>query len=86
MHSDRHIWQAWARKLHYWGVEGWVASFLEAVGPLTILGAQFIYIAEPLINHSNLRIYIQALGNMLEEPELTRLFITELREEGSRQI
>ena len=84
MHSDRHIWQAWARKLHYWGVESWVASFLEAAGPLTILGAQIIYIAEPLINHAKLKNDVHALVNMLEEPENTRIFISDLREEGYR--
>jgi hypothetical protein len=83
MNSDRHIWQVWADKLHRWGLCDWTASFLEAAGPLTVLGAQAIYMGQPLINNVVSNSHLEALAYMLEEPQQTRDFVSFLREGAS---
>jgi hypothetical protein len=81
MQSDRHIWQDWAHKLHSWGLGDWVASLLEAAGPLTLLGAQVIYLGQPFLGQVAPESRIGALVELFEEPEATRSFIDYLREE-----
>ncbi|HSV85790.1 MAG TPA: hypothetical protein VLH85_04390 [Levilinea sp.] len=59
-----------------------VATFLEALGPLSIVLAQFIYLGEPLVGRSPVN--TRALAHMLEDREEVRQFAAFLREEGSR--
>ena len=83
MKSDQQIWQAWADKLHRWGLGYWVASFLEAAGPLTTIGAQVVYMTQPLLNPIWQDQHMEALADMLEEPERTKTFAAFLREENT---
>lgn len=82
MESDQQIWQSWAEKLHSWGLGNLVATFLEAAGPLTTLGAQVVYLSQPFLNIALRYDHIEALASMLEEPESTNTFTTFLREEN----
>jgi hypothetical protein len=84
MNSDRHIWLGWAQKLHSWGLGDWIASILEGFGPLTWLGAQFVYLGQPLLSQVGPKNQIQALANLLEDPESAQIFIGMLREEISQ--
>jgi hypothetical protein len=81
MYSDRHIWQGWAQKLHSWGLGGWTASILENAGPLTWLGAQIVYLGQPLLSQAAPKSQIQALVELLEDPESAKTFIGMLKEE-----
>lgn len=81
MHSDRHIWQGWAQKLHSWGLGDWTASILENAGPLSWLGAQLVYLGQPLLGPATPRGHLQALVEVLENPESAKTFISILREE-----
>jgi hypothetical protein len=83
MNSDQQIWQAWADKLHRWGLGYWVASLLEAAGPLTTIGAQVVYLSQPFLNLALQHHHINALASMLEEPERMKMFAAFLREENS---
>ncbi|MCK4898495.1 MAG: hypothetical protein KAS38_06950 [Anaerolineales bacterium] len=83
MKSDQQIWQAWADKLHRWGLGYWVASFLEAAGPLTTIGAQAVYMSQPFLNLALRHDHMKALASMLEEPERTKTFAAFLREENN---
>ena len=83
MDSDQHIWQAWAEKLHRWGLGSLVATFLEAAGPLTTIGAQVVYLTQPFLNFALRYDHIEALASLLEEPERTRTFAAFLREENN---
>lgn len=74
MVKNPYIWRNWAARLHSWGLNNWVASFLEAVGPLTTIGAQFIYISQPVLEVFFPQNHLEALANVLEEPEETRKF------------
>jgi len=80
MDKDQTIWQEWARKLHAWGVQGWAASLLEAAGPLTLLGAQLIYLGQPVLRTVFRDPGLQELAALLEEPERAREFAAYLRE------
>lgn len=78
--DDRHIWDVWAAFLQRWGLDEWAAMFLEGAGPLTILGAQVVAIARPLLAPSKTGEHLAALSRMLDAPDATRAFVTYLRE------
>jgi hypothetical protein len=80
MSSDQHIWDKWAKNLHRWGLGELVASFIEAAGPLTLIGAQAIYITEPILDFAIPKDHVDALANMLYEPDRAHRFATFLRE------
>lgn len=80
MERDRHIWRYWARNLQRWGLTKWVAALLEALGPLTIIGAQFIYVSQPLLSGSRPGEQLDGLARLLEDSSTTRAFIDYLRE------
>lgn len=75
----QHIWDSWSNRLHIWGVQEAAATFLEAIGPLTILGAQLVYISGPLLQRSVSTEKLHALAEILEEPDHTKEFISLLR-------
>ena len=84
MEAYRHIWQSWANTLHRWGMGDWVASFLEAAGPLTIIGAQAVYLGQPLFKLAVPENHLDALAHLLEDDGQTRAFATLLREVPSQ--
>lgn len=83
--NNLHIWRTWARSMYRWGVNDIVASFLEAAGPLTLLGAQIIYILHPLAVNQRFNNSLSVLADMLEKSEDTQVFINLLREESERE-
>jgi len=82
MHDSQHFWQEWARILHRWGVRDIVASLLEAFGPLSMLGAQLVYLGQPLLGRVAPDDQVVALAHMLENRADTEAFIHLLREEA----
>lgn len=80
MDDDQHIWRSWASFLQHWGIEGWAASVLEAVGPLAVLGAQAIYLSTPLLKHVLPDHQLDALARMLEDRGQVQIFVSYLRE------
>jgi hypothetical protein len=80
MDMDQHLWRVWVNAIHQWGLQQWIASILEAAGPLTILGAQIVYITEPVLNLALPENHLQAVARLLEEPIRTRAFVELLRE------
>jgi hypothetical protein len=80
MEEDRHIWLAWANFLHRWGLQEWMASLLEAAGPLSLLGAQGVYIAQPFLKSTHMNDHLAALSRMLESKDETQAFVEYLRE------
>jgi hypothetical protein len=63
------------RKLRATGMGGILAVLLEAAGPLTVLGAQAAYIADPLFDGLGLG----ELGRILEDPGQVSELVDELR-------
>ena len=75
----RSDWSKWAESLRRLKLDGFAAWLLEAGGPLTILGAQAVYMSQPFIGGKNL----DSLAHMLEEDEQTQAFARFLRGEES---
>lgn len=56
-HKDRADWRTrwdarltnWGARLQTWGMDGLVAALLEAAEPLSPLGAQVLYVAQPTL-------------------------------------
>lgn len=78
--GNQQIWQNWADILHRWGVEEVMATLLEAVGPLNFIGAQIIYVGQPLLNSILPEDHVIAFADLLDNPEETRAFTRFLRQ------
>ncbi len=80
MDSNHQIWRVWASTLHRWGLQNLVASFLEAAGPLTLLGAQAIYLGQPFLKGILPANHTQALAELFEDSRQAQEFVSFLRE------
>ena len=83
MDGDQRLWRSWAAAIQGWGIENWLASLIESLGPLTILGAQLVYLAEPLINRMVPDDHLNAAARLLEDTNQARAFARMLRESPS---
>jgi len=81
--EDQRIWQVWADLLYRWGAQDIIAELLEATGPLNLLGAQAVYFGQPLLNQILPEDHLDALANLLEDPEEIQAFSTFLRQKRS---
>lgn len=84
MTGEQQIWHSWARTIHKWGVANLVAAVLESAGPIALLGAQIVYVSQPLLQPIAQPGRLQALADLLEDPQRTRAFLVILEEEQSR--
>ncbi|UCD99917.1 MAG: hypothetical protein JSV42_04125 [Chloroflexota bacterium] len=82
MKNNHHIWRVWANALHRWGLQNLVASFLEAAGPLSLIGAQVIYIGQPILSGIVPDKYFKALAGVLEDDSQREEFIAYLLRES----
>ena len=53
---------------------------MEASGPLALIGAQFVYLGQPLLSRSMSTEQLDGLARLLEDPSTTHAFIDYLRE------
>lgn len=81
MAGNQHIWHRWAESLHRWGVEDLVATLLEAIGPLSLIGAQLVYLGQPIFNSFLPEEHVNAFADLLDDPEETRAFTHFLRQD-----
>jgi hypothetical protein len=81
--AARSAWPGWAEFLHRHGLENLVAWALEAAGPLTVLGAQALYIGGPLLRPALTDTQRDALAGLLEDRDEALAFSAFLREEIS---
>lgn len=72
-------WSQWAETLRRYKLDGLVAWFLEAGAPLTVIGAQAIYLTQPFLGGNQSK----ALAEMLEEENETLRFVQFLRGEDA---
>ena len=83
LQPDQHtIMQSWASRLQQWRVHQLAAALLEASGPLKLVGAQLVYLGQPILGGFVANEQLETLAEMLEEPAQTKLFIRYLREEA----
>jgi hypothetical protein len=78
--ENRHIWKKWADVLHRWGMQEMAATMLEAIGPLKFIGAQAVYISQPILDTIMPKDTITAIANLLDKPEEAEAFTTFLRQ------
>ena len=76
MNDTPQIWQNWANMLHRWGLDEVTAIVLDAVKPLNLLGAQVVYLGQPIFKQIISNGHLEALANMLEDPTQTQAFIS----------
>lgn len=79
--EDNAVMQSWAARLKQWQVHQVAATVLEAAGPLKIIGAQLVFIGQPLFSGLLSGKQLDTLAGLLEEPDKTRQFIQILRED-----
>jgi len=77
----RASWPTWAEFLRRRGLESLAAWALEAAGPLTVLGAQVLYLGGPLLRPAMSNGQIDTLAGLLEDHSEALAFATYLREE-----
>ncbi|NIS81806.1 MAG: hypothetical protein GTO14_16715 [Anaerolineales bacterium] len=82
MNESESVSENVARWLRRAGVNDLVASILEAVGPLTYLGAQVAFLVEPLFGGPDGR--IRDFARLLEDPDQVADLVTRLRVEGEQ--
>ena len=80
MKQNSQIWQIWAENLNRWGVKDLTVSILEALGPLSLLGAQLVYVGQPFLDPFFPKGYLDVLANLFEDPQETQAFIAVLRQ------
>jgi copper(I)-binding protein len=61
-------------------MHAFAAALLEAAGPLTLLGAQALYVSQPVLRSFVPGKQIDALATMLDNPAETQQFVVFLRE------
>ena len=77
--QPRTEWSKWAEALRRLKLDGFAAWLLEAGAPLTVLGAQAVYLGQPFLGGKKL----DSLAHMLEVDEETQAFARYLRGERS---
>jgi hypothetical protein len=77
--QPRPEWSDWAETLRRFKVDGLASWLLEAGAPLTLLGAQALYISQPFVGGRGWT----SFAHMLEEDEEVQAFARYLRGEGS---
>ena len=78
----RTSWSSLAAVLQKYGLDGPVAWLLDALGPLTVLGAQLLHFGEPFLRSSHSSTSLDEIVYLLEEPEESRAFAAYLRGKG----
>jgi hypothetical protein len=77
------FWSTWVEFLHRSGLENLAVWALEATDPLSVLGAQALYLSSPLIRPAFSNGHLEALAGLLEDRSEAQAFIAFMREEMS---
>lgn len=80
MNAEGDLWCKWAAFLQRWGLEQITASLLEAGAALAVIGAQMIYLSEPLFRSTPWQGQLLALEKLFDDPKNLHHFIHLLRE------
>ncbi len=71
--------EKWIETLYKLRLQNFIATFLEALGPVSILGAQLVYLSQPILSPFFSPDHSRELAKILEDPAETALFIKALR-------
>lgn len=75
------IWQSWANRLQQLGLHQVTEAVLQATGPINLVGAQMVYLGQPLLNTLVDDTKLTALAKLLEDSEQTEAFLSYLQED-----
>ena len=75
--QTRANWSQWAETLRRFKMDGLASWLLDAGAPLTVIGAQALYLGQPFMRGEK----FSALAHMLEEESETQSFVRYLRGE-----
>ena len=75
--QSRANWSQWAETLRRFKMDGFASWLLDAGAPLTVLGAQALYLGQPFLSGDK----FNALAHMLEDDSETQAFVRYLRGE-----
>ncbi len=78
--EERKIWQQWAARLQNLGLDEVVATLLEVTGPLNFIGAQLVYVGQPVLRGLIPTHSLHTLATILEDDQNTQDFVRYLRE------
>lgn len=76
--QSRADWPQWVETLRRFKMDGFASWLLDAGAPLTVLGAQVLYLGQPFVSGEK----FNALAHMLEEESETQAFVRYLRGES----
>lgn len=79
--GTRSSWPRWADFLRQRGLESLAAWALEALAPVSVLGAQILHFGSPFFRPAFSATQVEPLADLLEDPAETRAFAAFLREE-----
>ncbi len=82
MENYHHIWLAWARMLHRWGLQRVGYLILSELGSLNALLAQGIYLLEPFFPTTQTQERLRALCALMEDESSRHDFLNLLKEQG----
>ena len=71
--------EKWIKTLYKLRLQHLTATFLEALGPMNLLGAQLVYLSQPVLSPFISQDLSQDFAKILEDPSETALFIEALR-------
>jgi len=71
--------EKWIKSLYKLRLQNLTATFLEALGPMSLLGAQLVYLSQPVLSSFIPQEHSEDFANILEDPSETELFIEALR-------
>jgi hypothetical protein len=80
--QSRPDWPQWAATLHRLKLDGLASWLLEAGAPLTVLGAQALYLSQPFIGGKR-GTWWKSFAQMLEQDDEAQAFARYLRGENS---
>ncbi|MBS3752475.1 MAG: hypothetical protein KGY46_03685 [Anaerolineales bacterium] len=72
-------WDKLSGNLHKWGLHHVTAALIEALGPLGMVGAQIMYLSEPILSTFIPAQTASDLASILEDPDKTQGFVQALR-------
>lgn len=75
------LWHHWAQWLKSRRSNLFVATLLESLAPINVIGAQVIYLSQPLFRFIIPDENLEAIAATLEDSQQTQAFVRFLREE-----
>ena len=76
--QSRADWSTWAEILRRFKLDGLASWFLEAGSPFSMLGAQLLYVSQPLLGGKQ----VGRIAQMLEDEQEAQAFVQYLRGEA----